>query len=455
MEKAQSLWCKYYDYLLIMLIYGILHLFMHTDYWDDLNQLTVLKSWDYHLFSYLCSFYESWGSTVILIGTEAVMGALPNIIWKVLDVIMIALIYHFITRIVHLLSGVSTPDACVRIWSMLLFLNFPYSIFATAGWLTTTIAYAWPFAMFFYALYTLLSSSGKAAVKPATYLLFFVAVTFAANYYLHSVILLVLFLAIYAACKTKSHGFRILFAEGMIGVLLNLALLILSPGNRVRNIEDARFHDTAELLHMSFGGHIRMGVNTAFYHFVSVPNIILFTFCVTLAVCTFHKCSRFCVPELISLIPLSLDIFWTGYVFFQYTVPNRTLSYVYPDALFKTCPKAEQYCVMVSALLMVAAMCYLLAFLTDFSTLSWILVGTLLVVGLFPETILGFTTTVSASIMRVAAYFYFSAMFCTYILVNRFALLKSRLSQVSFYTFAVLGALLNILQIIRHIMVYG
>lgn len=427
---------------------------MHTDYWDDVAQLTILKDWNYDLFGYLNDFYHTWGSTVILIGTEAIIGALPNFIWKILDVIMIELIYHFFTCIIRLLSGVPSPQGAVRIWSVLFFLNFPYSIFATAGWLTTTIAYSWPFAMFFYSLYIIFSSTKKSDVKSATYILFLPAVLFACNYYLHSIVLFIIFIFLFKTNKSKNRCFHILFIEGMIGIVSNILLLILSPGNRTRYIEDARYHDTYELLNMSFGGHLRMGINTAFYHFVSIPNIVLFTFCLLLTICVFCKSKTIGVRSL-SCIPLLIDIIWTGYVFLQYTIPNRTLTYVYPDASFQVCPKAEQYCAMVSALLMVAVMCYLLAFLTDFSYLSWILVGTLLVVGLLPEVILGFTTTVSASIMRVAAYFYFASMFCTCMLVNIHHIMKNQFLKKIFCILAGLGGLLNILQIVRHIIVYG
>lgn len=450
MDKAKSLWCKYYDYILIMLIYGLLHFFMHTDYWDDLTQKTLLKDWNYSLFDFINYSYHNWGSTIILVSAEAILGFLPNFIWKILDIIMIEFIYHFFTRIVQLLSGNSLP----KLWAVLFFFNFPYSIFATAGWLTTTIAYAWPFAMFFYSVYILLISAGKPKVKPMTYILFFGAVVFAANYYLDSILLLIIFITIYVTCKTRNRCFNVLFAEGMVCILLNMILLILSPGNMSRNAADAKYHDSAALLSLSITDHLRMGVNTTFYHFVSVPNIILFTFCMILAVCTFLK-TKSLPHRLISCIPLLIDIFWTGYVFFQYTIPNRTLTYIYPDPLFQTCPQTEQYCVMASALVMVAAMCYLLAFLTDFSHQSWILIGALLVVGLFPEVALGFTTTISVSIMRVASYFYFALMFCSYMLIVRYNTMKLHLLKTGFYTLAILGALLNILQIIRHIIVYG
>lgn len=450
MDKAKSLWCKYYDYILIMLIYGLLHFFMHTDYWDDLTQKTLLKAWGYNLFDFINYSYHNWGSTIILVSTEAILGFLPNFIWKILDVIMIEFIYHFFTHIIQFMSGNLLP----KTWSVFFFLNFPYSLFATAGWLTTTIAYAWPFAMFFYSVYTLLISDKNSEIKPVNCILFFCAVVFAANYYLNSILLFVIFIAIYITCKTRNRRFNILFAEGMVGILLNIILLILSPGNMGRNAADAKYHDSSTLLNLSIVDHLRMGINTTFYHFVSVPNIILFTFCVTLAVCAFLK-TKALPQRLFSCIPLLIDIFWTGYVFFQYTIPNRTLTYIYPDALFQTCPKTEQYCVMASALLMAVSMCYLLAFLTDFSYQSWILIGALLVVGFFPEVALGFTTTVSVSIMRVSSYFYFALMFCSYMLVSKYNILKLHLLKTAFYTLAILGALLNILQIIRHIMVYG
>ena len=240
----------------------------------------------------------------------------------------------------------------------------------------------------------------------------------------------------------------------MVGTISNILLFVLSPGNRVRIRDDARYHDTYELLNLSIGGHLRMGINTAFYHFISVPNIILFTFCLLLVSCIFRKSKNLTI-RFLSCIPLLIDIFWTGYVFLKYTVSSRTLTYIYPDASFQTCPKTEQYCALISALILVAIMCYLLAFLTDFTYMSWTLVGVLLVVGLLPEVILGFTTTVSASIMRVAAYFYFASMFCVSMLVIIHDIMENKYFRNIFYTLAGIGACLNILQIVRHIMVYG
>ncbi|MCM1253548.1 MAG: hypothetical protein NC321_12055 [Clostridium sp.] len=456
MNQIKKLWNKYYDYIMIAVIYGVLHAFMHTDYWDDLKMAPVLKQCNYNLFPYLWYIWNEASSTLFQYTVEVVIEALPNFIWKILDVIMIEIIYCYFAKVVKLLTANSQETSLTpRLWIVLVFLSFPYSLFATAGWMTTTIVYTWALSAFFYSLYVFLFSvKEERNMKLPTYILYGVAVLYAANCNLLAISMLIIFLFVYITCKAKNKTFRILFVEGMIGSVLNIIMFFTSPGNRVRNIEDARHHNTAELLNMSIGGHLRMGINSTFYHFISVPNIILFTLCVMLVVCSFYKTKKNFI-RLISSIPLIFDIFWTGYMFVAYTITNRTLTYIYPDALFETSSQLEQFCALVSAILMVLCICYLVAYLTDFSNLSWFLVGFLLFFGLFPCVAIGFTTTVSASIIRVAGFFYFSIMLCVCILGISYNIFKNKLFKYTFYTLGWIGGLLNILQVIRHIIVYG
>lgn len=455
MKQMKEIWNKYYDYLIIALIYGLLHVFMHTDYWDDAKMSTVLASYNYNLIAYLNNVWHNWGSTIFLLGTESVIEALPDYIWKVLDVLMIEIIYHNLSRTVRRLTADSPTSAFpVRIWLLLFFFCIPYSLFASAGWMTTTIAYVWTFAAFFYILNVFLAASQGGEIKLHTYVIFGLAVIYCSNCNLVSAAVFVIFLYLFIICGSKTTSLRILFAQAMFGSILNIIMFIISPGNLSRNMRDAEFHDTGDMLNLSFMGHIRMGVNSAFYHFTSVPNIILFTFCLLLIVCTFYQTKKLLVRA-ISCLPLALDLFWSGYLFFAYTIPNRTLTYTYPDAAFQVCPEGEQILAMICALIMVLSICYLLAYLTGFSTLSWFMIGCLLVLGLLPNVALGFTTTVSASVMRTAMFFYFSLVLCACILMTVHGILRRRWWRIAFYVLGGLGMLLNILQVIRHIMVYG
>lgn len=459
MNPIRKFYSKYYDYIILAVVYGLLHIFIHTDYWDDVGMSTVLKSYNYNLFAYLNDTWNSWSSTLVLHAIEVIVEAFPNYIWKTLDVIMIVILYHYLMQVVKLLSahmpGVSS-HASIRFWGLFFFLSFPYCLFATAGWMTTTIAYAWTFSAFFYSLYLFLEASNNVShsMKWYSYVVYELAILYCANCNLVSFSLAAILIFVYLNCDVKNKAFHILFLEGMFGSILNMGMFLLCPGNRVRNIEDARYHDTANLLNISLGGHFRMGINSTFYHFISIPNIILFTFCLLLTVCVFLKSTKTSL-RIYSCIPLALDVFWSGYLFFNYTLPNRTLTYIYPDFSFQVCSTTEQYCILVSALIMVLMICYLMAYLTDFSYLSWMLVGIMLVFGLFPCVALGFTTTVSASVMRIASFFYFSIILCSCVIISIYNLLKNKLWKYIFYALGILGALANILQIIRHIIIYG
>lgn len=459
MEHIKKFCRKYYDYIILVIVYGLLHVFIHTDYWDDVSMSAILENYNYNMLGYLVDTWNSWSSTLILHTVEVVVEALPNYIWKTLDILMILILYHCLTENTKLLadhmSG-SLPRTPNKLLFLLFFLCFPYCLFATAGWMTTTIAYAWTFSTFFYCLSLYLSASTDAPhpIKWYSFILFELAVLYCANCNLVSFSLAVILLFVYLNCKNKSRTFHLLFVEGMFGSILNIIMFLTCPGHRLRNVEDALSHNTAELLNLSVGGHLRMGINSTFYHFISIPNSVLFIFCLLLAVCVFFKTQK--LPfRICSCLPLILDIFWTGYAFLRYTLPNRTLTYIYPDASFEVCSTAEQYAVLASALVMVVLICYFLAYLTDYSYLSWMLTGIILVFGLLPCVALGFTTTVSASVMRIASFFYFALILCACVLIRIYSILKNKFWKYIFYVLGFLGALMNVFQIIRHIIVYG
>lgn len=460
MKQMKNFFQKYYDYIILAAIYGFLHVFIHTDYWDDASLPAIMKSYNYNLPGYLIDTWNTWSSALFIRTIQVLVSAFPNYIWKTCDVLMILISYHYFMESVKLLIShmpTHVPSIFERKWCLLFFLSFPYCLFATAGWMITTIAYAWIFSAFFYCLHLYLSASMNALRRPLkwySYVVFGLVALYCANCKLMPFSLAAVFILVYLNCKNKSKTFYILFWEGMLASLVNMAMFFLCPGHRARNIEDARFHNTAELLTLPVGGHLRMGINSAFYHFISIPNAILFTFCLLTAVCVFIKTKK---PSLriCACIPLALDVFWTGYAFLHYTLPRRTLTYIYPDASFQECPMAEQYAVLASALVMVLLICFLLAFLTDYSYLSLMLIGIMLAVGLFPCVALGFTTTVSASIMRIASFFYFSLILCACVLIHIYPVLKNKFWKSVFYLLGFLGSLMNILQIIRHIIVYG
>lgn len=443
----------YYDYIILILIYGCLHLFMHTDCWDDILTTRVLTDYHLNLFHYLSHVWNTWSSRIVIQGVWAIIGYFPNYIWKILDTIMVVLLYHFSGKIIVFSNNSNSFSNIYKKWQLLLFLCFPYSLMGTAGWMTTTIVYTWTFAFLAYCTYLLFAASAGQKIYFISYFLYGFAALFAGNYNVTAIgMIILLFLAYIFLPKTTS--LKILFWEGTIINIVNILLFALAPGNRTRMEADAVYHNSAELLSLSFGGKIRMGINSTFYHFISVPNAVLFITCLLLAVCTVYK-TKSITSRFVALMPVILDILWTGYAFLHYTLPNRNLTYIYPDAAFQTSSRIEQSLAMMSAIIMICALLYTVCLLTDFSPLSLGLCSNILFLGLLPEIALGFTTTISASIIRVVTFFYFSLILTAAILTQHCNLLKNKLWRNILTALALFGTAFNILQVIRHIIVYG
>lgn len=444
---------NYYDYLIIAIIYLILHFFMHTDYWDDVITTASLTNYNFNIIEYMTDVYQSWSSRIIVQTVGILVAYFPNILWKILDVIMIMLLYHFFIRIIDLLTGSNNNTKTSRLWQMLCFLSFPYCLMGTAGWITTTVVYTWVFALAFFCIYIMLSCSNGRKISLPTYFLYGFSLLYAANFDIASITLFFIFIFIFFMCK-RNKQFNILFAEGILLIIFNILLFVFCPGNRNRNAYDAIYHDTADLLELSFFGKLRMGINSTFYHFISVPNAVLFITCLVIFIGVCLK-TKNAVQRVLGGLPLILDIIWTGYVFIFYTIKNHQLTYIYPDGSFTVCPKLEQYLVLLSALLMIAFLIYFVAWLTDFSSLSWSIIYFIITWGLLPEIALGFTTTVSTSIIRTSSFLYFALMGCSIILVKHCVILKHRFYKNILFVVGTCGTLLNLLQTLRHILVYG
>lgn len=457
-NKIIGVWVKgYYDYAVIFLFYFLPHLFMHFNCWDDIQYTTFFKDYHYNIFSFVSRQYQYWTSRVFIEAVVIFFGWLPPIVWMIVDTLMIVLLYHSLCSIVKLCVKENEADRKYKICGLLLFLSFPYALMATAGWLTTTINWTWMLALFVYSmkklLYSISGNSGRVTIFEN--IIYCCAFLYATNFDVATILMLCLIAIIGIAChRSSSYKFTVLYWEGLIITVCNLLLFLLCPGNRVRLERDAVLHDTADMLTLSVWGKLRMGINSTFYHYVSIPNAVLFSACVILLVAVFIKKNDF-FSRLIACVPAGIISLWTVYIFVAYTIKNRTLTYVYPDATFQVCPKTEQYLAMLSAIVMVLSIIYLLSQVIEEKGLLIFLVVVLLFWGLLPEVVLGFTTTISASILRVVSFFYFALIFISYVIIGYSQMLKKHFIWYGIGVLGIIGTLMNYVQMIRHIIVYG
>ena len=446
-----------FDYFLIFVLYFIPHLFMGFNLWDDILYKTYFEAYHYNVLHFISRQYQYWTSRVVIEAAVIVFGWLPPIIWMLIDTLMIVLLYHSMFCILKLFLVKYELDSKYRICQMFLFLSFPYALMATAGWLTTTISWAWMLSLFVYGLKGLLySASGQKQTKSIVKnIIFCLAYVYATNFDVAAIIMFCLLMVVGFAChKSSPYEFCLEYWEGLLITIGNLVLFFVCPGNRVRMEQDAIIHGTADVLELSVLGKIRMGINSAFYHYMSIPNAVLFTICMIMLYVVWVR-SKSALIKSIAFLPVGITVIWTVYIFFAYTVKNHTLTYVYPDAAFHTCPRTEQYLAMVSALMLVLSMVYLLYYVIREKDLFVSMVVVLLIWGLLPDIVLGFTSTISASILRVVSFLYLAFIFISCVVIGYSEMLKNRMVWKGIIFLGSAGTVLNFVQMIRHIIVYG
>lgn len=459
-NKLSRVLIEYWDIIGIAVLYFILHLFMHTDYWDDIGTTQIFVNYNGNIFQYLKDMYMLWSSRIFIQAIWPIVGYFPNMVWKILDVLIICIWYYYFKQLILLLCNRSRENNKERIIIVGMFCAFPYALMGTAGWMTTTMVYTWTFAASCYFIYLLFACINEKKIRWYEYLIYGITVLYSGNFNVTSIGFVVLFILMFR--KSNKRAYWILWSEGMLLTLLNLGLFLLAPGNKRRNIQDAKIHGTADVLDLPLFGKIRMGVNSTFYHFISVPNVILFVFCVIVGICAM-KYYKSVWLKVLAWIPLLIDIIWTGYAFIKYTVSNRILTYIYPDAVFQTCSKKEQYLAFVSAGIMLGLLCFFYITMLSDLKLKWVGLYSILIWGVLPVMALGFTATVSTSIIRMVSFLYISFMFCGLILILKFHILEDKQRVLKWnidYNLMLIiivftGVILNVLQVIRHIVVYG
>lgn len=455
--KYVNLISQNFDYFLVFLLYFFPHLFMNFNCWDDILYTAYLKEYNYNLFGFIFRQYRYWTSRVVIEAVVVLFGWLPPFMWVIVDTLMIVLLYYSMAGIIRLLLQKQEIDRKYRLCQMFIFLSFPYALMATAGWLTTTINWTWMLALFAYSMKTLLCAlNGKnKSCNVIKNIFFCMACIYATNFDVAAVMMIIILTIIGFACfKLPSYKFCVEYWEGVVITVANLILFLACPGNHVRMERDAVLHDTADVLALPFWGKIRMGINSTFYHYMSIPNAVLFTACMIILISALIHNKKIFI-RVIAFVPVGITVIWTSYIFFAYTVKNRTLTYVYPDALFNICPKTEQYLAFISALILVTSIIYLLRKIISEIRLFVPLCVAFLVWGLLPDIVLGFTSTISASILRVVSFLYLAFILIGCIIIEYSEMLKKHIIWRGVVFLGIVGTVMNFAQMIRHIIIYG
>lgn len=444
---------KNYYVFFIVLFYSVFHFFIKPDYWDDATYMKDLGRFGYNIFTYTSYRYHAGSSRIFVEICLSIIAALPNIIWKIADVLMIALLYlqlDYFSEYALFVKGKGRATLLA-----LLVCAYPFSAMASAGWMATTTNYLWVLALGMYAINRIVKVAVyQKTLSAAEHVCMVLAILYSASYELMAAIL---FLAVTAAIvyqRVKKEKTPFILWVVMAIVILLLVYIACCPGNRNRILSDAE-NWMPEYFQLYILDKIRMGMVTAFLHFVSIPSAIFFLFSCLCFWGTVFK-TKEVYKRVIALFPAVIDIFWSTYYLLSYFRGENVMTYQAPAPLLGGADTLEQIALLITFTVWLAAVICALRWNFEENRTFWCCL-LLLGVGCAPELIIGFTPTVIASMLRTTIYLYLVMILIILCMWENVSDDLKKNKPVRVFLYAVIGAgiLLNAIQITRHILVYG
>ena len=131
---------KHYSVVLCIIFFAIIHILINAISDDDVVFQNTLSRMS--LFEYLKYDYENWASRLILDGIWIVLLELPMVVWKILDTLVMALLFYDLHEICF---GKNKKSLSVAL--LMVLCCYPFAHMGSAGWLVTTTNYTWPLSV--------------------------------------------------------------------------------------------------------------------------------------------------------------------------------------------------------------------------------------------------------------------------------------------------------------------
>lgn len=441
--------------IFLLSFYFVFHIFLSPSYWDDENYRVAIGGSIKGLFSFWYSRYMLWTSRTTIDIVMGILSLLPHVVWKILNMLIIMLLFRDMEWFLKNIFDISKRRA---MWELALLLcAFPFSIMATAGWMATTANYLWVISLGWYALNKVLKQVilGKRLSRKENVCVI-LAVLYSGCFESVTAIMLIGIVAaiIYEKFFKHRNVSKILWIILIIVLVLFIEILIC-PGNKNRLESDAGYW-MLNYNKMNLMDKLRMGIVTAYMHFVSLPSPIFFILGLS---CFVGACLKQGKPyqKIMAALPLVLDVIWTCYYLINYLIGNKTMTYQVPkELLIGGIDTIEQIVMIITVMIWFAALLYTLLWALSRKK-DFILCLTVLLVGCVPEIIVGLSSTVVTSMLRTVIYLYLPMILVILCLWEEMhiELLKYKWLQKMLYLVLVIGIMLNAMQLTRHIIVYG
>ncbi len=312
--------------LFVLVFFVLLHLSFVGLFSDDLWFLGMINEAE-SLPALLAERYQTWTGRLILEAVCFTLVKLPFSVWCVIDVLMCLLLYHSLTGIF-----INDHNSSGNLVMGVMMACYPFMHMASAGWISTSLNYLWPFALISYVIYVMIRAISGAGIRKAEYVFSVVAFIYAANSELCAefAILCIIGCMIY---KAGSHSKLKLLSKYeaviLLMALVEIAFAFMAPGNALRLETEVRWMPEFNELSLFRKGML-CGI-FVFEHFVAIPDVIFFFFTLLIVLCGLCEKRRLW-EKLILITPLMTDIvFSLFYLIKDFIIGGkREYDYSYP-----------------------------------------------------------------------------------------------------------------------------
>lgn len=222
-------------YLDAFFIIGItlLHLYMNINT-GDFGYFSVqldTKS----IINFLIERYETWSSRLFIEALLVMITRTP-ILWYLIDIVATYFIFYFLYN----LFPKESRDTAK--WCLFFCLGcYPYIDMSSAGWVATTMNYVWPLACGLCTIYYVLKNvhdNMNDSLSPLKWLVVALCATYASSCEQMAMFLAVtlLVIVVHSASNNKLNKLTVMVCAI---VIINVLIIVICPGNRVRSIEES------------------------------------------------------------------------------------------------------------------------------------------------------------------------------------------------------------------------
>ena len=376
---------------------------------DDQYFVKIFTGVNHSLLEFIKLRFETWSSR-IFIESLVVFFVNQHLLWRIINSITL-----FGTGIV-LLKLIGKPDDYLKWMVVLLISLYPYTDMASAGWIATTLNYSWPLFFGLIALIPIRIYYDALTIPPVYYPVYVLVTLFAANVEQMAGILFLIFTVAILIDITRKRVKSLLVIQYLV-IILNLILILVSPGNYVRRIAEIGtwFPEYAGL---SIVRIIEMGFSSSFYPLVFKVNGIFLLFTVVTFIRAMQS-KKNDLHLLISAIPISvLLIFNVFSVFLKDYFP--VIEHI-KQALSKigTGASISQLVSLVPDLILLIIICSILwsLFMSTEKREKFLFIIGILGIGFISRFVIAFSPTIWASVERTFIFFYATIIYVTLLLI--------------------------------------